>query len=270
MILLIGVILSNLFLLGAMIVLYKLISSFSSDEDIAKRAVFYLLICPTSFYFSAFYTKSIYLFFSVAAFYAASKRSWMLCGILGFLAALSRPVGVLIFIPLVLLYLSSIDYKLFKIKAESAWLLLVPSGLLVYLMSLYNITHDLFAPFKAQFAWGKILSFPWQTIANPVGYDPYIGMFQKITAIGCLILVLVAWVILPKRAYALYAFLLIAPSFLSGSLMSFARLAMVAFPFFWVFSIIGKHRSIDTFISTIFLLLLGLFMAGWSQFYPIF
>jgi Gpi18-like mannosyltransferase len=114
-IILIGILLSNAFLLASLFILYRLVSTLFNQADIAKRTVLYLLIFPSSFFFSAFYTEATFLFFAVCAFYFANKRSWIPANVCGFFLALARPLGFLIFLPLVIQYLESLDWKLKKI-----------------------------------------------------------------------------------------------------------------------------------------------------------
>src|SRR5437588_734028 len=54
---------------------------------------------------SATYTESLFLLLTLVAVYAARSERWWLAGLAGGLAASSRSNGVLILIPLVLLYL---------------------------------------------------------------------------------------------------------------------------------------------------------------------
>ena len=70
------------------------------DEEIAKKTLFFAVIFPTSFYFVAGYTESIFLFFSVAVFLLLKKKKWLWAGIISAMAALTRVQGILLIIPI--------------------------------------------------------------------------------------------------------------------------------------------------------------------------
>ncbi len=60
-VLLIGVVLSNLCLLGGLFLLYLFTQEVTHDVGVAQRAVLYLLLFPTAFFLSCFYTDAIFL-----------------------------------------------------------------------------------------------------------------------------------------------------------------------------------------------------------------
>jgi hypothetical protein len=119
---------------------------------------------PTALFLSAIYTEALFLAVSAGAFYAARRARWVWAGALGGLAAASRTPGVLVLLPLLMLYLygpsppgrarlAGAARRLrprFPLRADAAWLLLVPLGLAAYLA--YMATWgdgDPFTPFTA-------------------------------------------------------------------------------------------------------------------------
>lgn len=104
-----GMAISWLSLFLALSFFYKLIR-LDWKEKIAERAIFYLLIFPTAFFFSMVYTESLFLFLVLASFYFARKKvplkagsyfartkKWWLAGIFGALASATRLPGVFLF-----------------------------------------------------------------------------------------------------------------------------------------------------------------------------
>ena len=61
LVLLLGIVISNLLLLGAGFLLYKLISTQFSSDLLAKRTVWLLMFFPTSFFLSSIYAESLFL-----------------------------------------------------------------------------------------------------------------------------------------------------------------------------------------------------------------
>lgn len=88
-----GLLISHLSLLFALFFLYKL-TLLDFSEKVAKRTVFAMLIFPTSFYFAAAYSESLFLAVSVASFYflRSKKLGWASLG--GAAAVATRLVGI--------------------------------------------------------------------------------------------------------------------------------------------------------------------------------
>jgi Gpi18-like mannosyltransferase len=153
-ILLIGVLISNVAFLGALTLLYLLVREEWGESGVAGKAVFYLCVFPTAFVFSAFYTESLFLLLSVAAFYIAEKKSWWLAGFAGGLAALTRATGVLCAIPPGILY--------WKQKRHIEWdalsLGIIPTALLVLTVTLYTVTGDTWELFNSHAGWNHELN----------------------------------------------------------------------------------------------------------------
>ncbi|HNP74185.1 MAG TPA: mannosyltransferase family protein [Kouleothrix sp.] len=265
--LLAGALLSNLLLLAALALLYALVVALFADTAVARRAVFYLLIFPTSFFFSCMYTESIFLFLSVAAFYAAQRRLFWLAAVLGALLALARPPGVLIAVPLAWLYFESLGWRVRKVGWGLAALALIPASLLGFLASLYPLTGNFFAPIQVQGAWGRGFAMPWQTLLHPVGVVAFITPLDWLATVGFLLLALIALRRLPSLAYGLFALLLMLPPLLSGTLVSSARFCAVLFPLFIVMALLARRRALDQLLTVAFLVLQALLMAAWSQLY---
>ena len=89
---------------GALYLLWRLVE-LDLGSKVATRTVVLLALFPTSFFFSAPYAESLFLLLSVAAFYAARTGHWAWTGVLAAVASAERPPGVLLAVPLVLIYL---------------------------------------------------------------------------------------------------------------------------------------------------------------------
>lgn len=70
-----GLLISHAALLVSLFLLYKLVL-LDFNESVAKRAVFALLIFPTSFYLGALYSESLFLATTLAAFYFTRINKW--------------------------------------------------------------------------------------------------------------------------------------------------------------------------------------------------
>ncbi len=121
-----GIILSNLFFLGALYIFYKLIN-IDFKKDTAFLSVVTLLIFPTSFFFGSIYTESLFLLLSISAIYLTRKGNFFWAAIFISLSTATRITGVFL-IPLYLI-------EVFKRKGGLSylWTLFTPLGILVYM-----------------------------------------------------------------------------------------------------------------------------------------
>ena len=75
-----------------MVYFYRLVK-LDFNKRIAYRAVLYICVFPTGFYFFAVYTESIFLLFILMSFFYARKGSWFSACIFSMLASATRSVG---------------------------------------------------------------------------------------------------------------------------------------------------------------------------------
>lgn len=263
----VGVVISNLMLIGALVVLYKLALHLRNERAFARRLVLYTLIFPGAFVFSAFYTESTFLLLSAGAILAGVKGKWLIAGLLGFLAAMTRPVGILLAAPLGWMYMESIQWQVRQIRPNALWLLLIPAGLLTFLVGITPVTQDLLAPFKVQEAWNREFSWPWETLSRPAMFHRYMTPLDWSFIVVGFVIAVLALVKLPSKAYGIYALLHFVPILTSGTLLSSTRLLAVNFPLLIMLALAGRRRWMDQWIVIGFVAMQTLLMVAWSQGY---
>jgi hypothetical protein len=96
-----GVAVSLLAALIASLALYRLARRRLGDGA-GVRAAFYLLVFPTGFFLAQVYTEAMFLALSLGCLALLDDRRPLLAGIAAVLATLTRPVGVLLVIPIAL------------------------------------------------------------------------------------------------------------------------------------------------------------------------
>ena len=74
------------------------------DPATAFRSLMFLAFYPFSYNLMVFGSESLFLFLVCAAFLAARKENWWLCGLLAGVASATRVQGVLLSIPLAYMY----------------------------------------------------------------------------------------------------------------------------------------------------------------------
>jgi hypothetical protein len=174
--LLAGVIISLIAFMVALVLLHRLVALELGDQR-ARITVLLLAFCPMAYFFSAVYSESLFLALSVGCIYEARRGRWPTAGLLGGLAAASRNGGIVLLVPLVLMYLygprsdrppaeRSRSHRMsrlepvYSIRLSIAWIALVPAGLGAYLGWLALKTGDGLAPFHVQQVWFRHFAGP--------------------------------------------------------------------------------------------------------------
>ena len=163
-----GVLISLVFFFVALVLLYRL-AALELDSDRARVCVMLVAFFPMSYYFSAVYTESLFLALSVGCVYAARTGRWAQAGVLGALASASRNTGVLLVVPILLLYLygpredrlppgprQGVLERLrpvYPVGPSLASVLLVPVGVGAYLLFLALSTGHGLTPFTSEDYW---------------------------------------------------------------------------------------------------------------------
>jgi Gpi18-like mannosyltransferase len=264
-----GVLLSNLFFLASLILLYKLITEdLGFSEVTAMRSIGLIFVFPTSFIFSSFYTESLFLFLSLAGFYLAFRDQWRWVAFISALLLLSRTQGVVVWAALILLFLEKKKLKFSKSHLELIWFLIAPIGLALHFFHLYNITGYVFAPFVAMTAWGRnnfSLLTNLQENLNGPGLDVF-----KLDAVFTMIFVFASLLLLWKWKFKSFGFLALILSLMpvsSGLLVSVSRYLLVVFPVFIFFGEKMKRMEVYDFVRIILFSLQIIYFAGWVNYY---
>lgn len=178
-----GVVISLASFALGLVLLHKLVT-LELGERQARATVMLLAFCPVAYFFSAVYSESLYLALSVGAIYEARVGRWPSAGLLGGIAAASRNSGIVLIVPLALLYLygpredrpapgPSPNVGGFRARAlrgllprhpirpSIAWIALVPAGLGAYVGWLALKYGDGLAPFHAQQVWFRHFAGPF-------------------------------------------------------------------------------------------------------------
>jgi Gpi18-like mannosyltransferase len=117
--------------LAALNLLYRLVA-LELGPPLARPALLLLAVFPAALYFGAPYAESLFLALSVGAFYAARTGRWAWAGACAAAAAATRNSGVLLMLPLAIVWWSSRE----RDARGAAWLLLAPLGLGAYALYL--------------------------------------------------------------------------------------------------------------------------------------
>ena len=252
----IGMILSNLALLGALFVLYQVAVDALGDQ-VGRRTLLYLCIFPTAFFFFAAYNESLFLLLTASSFLAMRRQKWWLAGILGLFAALTRSAGIFLVIPyLYELWISrdsfmgndqSISRKLLGTLPRVLPVVLIPLGTLIYSLYCWKLFNNPIAFAAVQSHWDRYLTWPWVgiwTALREIFRIQHFGSFFEVhllldlaATIGFIVLAILGWRRL-RMSYNIWIalllfYMLISPAIAQhDTLVSNQRFVLEMFPAF--------------------------------------
>jgi hypothetical protein len=237
-------------------------------ERAARVAVLTLALFPTSFFFNAAYTESLFLALSAGSLWALRvRRDLLLACLLAGLATATRNVGVFLLVPLAYEWLRNAR----EYRWRGVYLALAPSGLALYAAYLWWRFGDPLLFYTQQSRWGREATGPLDTLLGALTRggqgiaglfsprlwaDPSLGRVADALAatnnaynlifLGLALALLVAGLkVLPPDLSA-YSLLLILPPTLFGTpqgpLMGLPRYVLVAFPLFIVLGALLRDR----------------------------
>ena len=266
----IGFLFSLFFFVISFMYLNKLFRLDYSREQ-TRRALLFLIVFPTSFFFWTVYSESLFLFLTVASFYCARKGKWTCAALFGFLSSLTRIVGFLTVIPLLIEYFS--QHKIRKVRNLIA-ILFVPFGTVLYVIYNYIRWGNplLFIQAHSQLSNGRsstaLVLFP-QTIYRYFKILTTVSIslwewkialleliFFCIGAIGTYIL----WKQKVRLSYVIYTIIGLLVPASSGTFTGLPRYIIVLFPLFILFSGIRNRIILVCLFICSFILQVVLFL----------
>ncbi|MGB8508780.1 MAG: glycosyltransferase family 39 protein [Pyrinomonadaceae bacterium] len=262
----------------AAVLLYRLVA-LDEEEGIARAAVFFLLIFPTSYFLHIGYTESLFLSLALGAFLSARTGRWLLAGILCALACMTRINGLLLIPALACEAFMEFKAGGRRWQREWLWIALAFAGFGVYLLINETVAGRPFAFLDVQKEhWAKTLTWPWVGIIECVSAAHWRSpaeaqtvvwqeLFFILLGLGCTV-----WCWFTARAsYALWMtcnwLLWTSTKFI----LSVPRYTLIMFPIYMLFARASAGRPFwrgaITVWSLLYLALFAtLFVQGWWAF----
>lgn len=223
---------SHVAIFAAAGILYRLTTK-TFDKNIARWTILFLFFFPTSFFFGAVYTESLFLLLILLAF--ETKGWWS--GVFGLLAGGTRLVGAFVAPARILLFPRN-WWSVFSLGGVGAFMLYLwwrftdPLIFLTAQNAFRNNRADtltaLVNPFQVMFRYLNIF-----VTADPSHFDFWVAVLEFFAfLLGAGIL---AWLWLKQkrlRSYLIFAWLALLLPTLSGTLSSMPRYLLIIFPIF--------------------------------------
>ena len=255
----------------------------------ARRALVYLAVFPAALFLQAVYAESLFLCLALAVFLTAERGRWAPTGALLGLALLTRPTGVALVPPLLLLAWRSGA----RLRAFGG-LLLAPVFFLAFPVVLHQQLGSATAFIHAERLWHRTISplgplggisralragwagvlqltvgssqhWYW-TPVNP-GRTAVLNLEYLAYLLLFCFLAVVAWRAV-GAAYGLYAATSIAIALTAPSdlypLLSLPRLGVVIFPLFLALATLTTRERVHVAVVGASSILLGVSVAGWA------
>jgi len=245
-----GLIISNLVFVFALYYFRQLIKLEKIKES--KFTLLSLLLFPTSFYFGALYSESLFFLFVILCFLGLYKKQWFKAVLFASLASATRLVGI--FLAPAILY----EYYQSREKREKSKIILYLKSIFLTLLSIsgfmlfcFYLNKHFSDPFffaQVQSGFGasrqtdKLILFHqvvWRYLKMMFTIKGNGALFFTITQeffISLLVLGLLIWGVIKKikKPYLIYSFGSFLLPTLTGNLSSMPRYISLIFPLYFI------------------------------------
>jgi hypothetical protein len=230
---------SNVAAFVATVLLYVLVRRETGDAMVARRSIWFLSLAPAAYVLVMGYAESTLLCLAIGCFLAlrsgVTRPNFVLAGVLAFLGALTRPIGVLlalaVAVELVRWWIRlSRSRRLAGMAATAAPVV----GLVAFGVWSHHVVGDFWAPLSVQFqpTHHGALADPFVTAFHDVQglWHGHVGTALHVPwVVLAVFLLVVCWRRLPA-CYTLFAAAILAVAVAGSNLDSFERYALSAFP----------------------------------------
>ncbi|TAK36815.1 MAG: hypothetical protein EPO21_01340 [Chloroflexota bacterium] len=248
-----GLVISGIALAVGLFVLWHLVAD-DVDPCVATRTVVYMAIFPTAFFFFAPYTEALFLALMVTSFYFSRKGWWWLAGACGFAAALTRPHGVVLLVPLAWEFARQHGWRWRAMWSRDVWhlalILLAPLLFTAYTHLAIGASSNPVQTLGDR--WGETMRPPWESLWQGMllvlkSAWPLTNYLDLFLMLGFLALSILSLRLLPV-SYGLLGLSLLAPSLVfsntAAPLSSTPRFVLVDFPCFMLLALAARRRIV--------------------------
>jgi hypothetical protein len=261
-----GLLVALLGTLAGLFALWQLAAGILGEEA-SFRAVSYMLLFPTAFFFAMVYTEGLFVGLAFNSLLLSRRGRWLGASLLGMLAAWTRAHGAILALPLLIAWWGDPGRSDRRHgRKEAVWWLqglmsLLPVG--AYLLWRASPLGQGWAALQP-FYFGR--GFLWlpASLQNLVTVFQYAQSnsqaavyFTMEAAAILLALAAGSWLLKRDRSVALFSLAAVLFSLFSGSMQSMARYVLVAPALYLFLAYLGRSAALDRIWTIASVLLLG-------------
>ncbi len=249
------VVVANLcsFIVGVLVL--RLVRWERGDEALAARSVWILMLFPAAFVLVLAYAESLMMVMTVGAFLALRRGRWWWAVPLGFLAALSRPLGVVVAVPAAVELVRAWPRIAGRDRLGGLVAVAAPvAGLVTFLAWVQHVYGDWKLPFSVQDNLRGRLVLPPARIVE--GFHQMLGSQRATHGLHIpFLLVFLVLVVLTFRywpsSYGAYAAAVVVLAMSAQNLNSLERYGMSAFPLALTVGVLASNRTVERVVMAV-------------------
>jgi len=237
--------------------LHRLTLGETGDTDLARRAAWYVAVIPAGLTFVLGYAEALLLVCGVGMFLALRSRRWLVAVPLGLVAGLTRPVGLLLFVPAIVEVLRQprgVSVRDWCSRLSAVASPVVGTG--IYLAWVGARSGDPFLPFSVQnnprLRGGTV--DPITHVVDAVGDALDGDRFGAGLHLVWIVVVVALLVVVARRlpaSYAAYGGAALLLALTARNVGSFERYAFTTFPLVLGIALVTRRRQVDRVVSTL-------------------
>jgi len=249
------VVMANVFSLVALVLIRRLVLVEKQDPVLANRAVWCLALFPAAFVLVFAYSEALMLVLTIGLFLGLRRDRWWWVAALGFGAALCRPLGVVVALPVAVVALEG-----WRAHQPFDWLARVVAvgapflGLVTYLAWVGHAFGNWRLPFTVQDDLRGGVRFPVsrviegvQQLAGSQRYGDGLHLPFLLVLLGLLVVVFRHW---PLR-YGLYSAAILVLALSAENLNSIERYGLNAFPLVLALAVLTRPPQVDRAVMAV-------------------
>ena len=238
------VIAANVCALSAGVLMHRLVLDETGDELLARRSAQMLALAPPSFVLAMGYSEALYLNAALAVFIFAGGQRWWLAAAAGFLAGLTRPVGVLLALAVACIV---IGRRAYRYPAALAAVAAPAAGTATFVGWVWLEFGDPTAPAAAQSQMRGDFTEPVSRLVRAVWRAGHGDEGELLHLMAAVVLALLAVVVIRRLSlqFAVYAVSSVVFFVSAENLNSLERYGLSAFPLIVAAAVVTRHRWFD-------------------------
>lgn len=237
--------------------LHRLTLRETQDVELARRAAWYVAVIPAGMAYVLGYAEALLLLCGVAMFLALRSRRWLLAVPFGLVAGLTRPVGLLLFVPALVEGLrdrQGIAWREWCGRLTAIAAPVVGTG--IYLAWVGARDDDPLLPFSVQdnprLRGGTVdpITHIVDAVRNVLDGDRFGAGLHLVWIVVVLALLVVVARRLPA-SYAAYAGAAVLLALMARNVGSFERYVFTTFPLVLGIAFVTRRREVDRVVSVL-------------------